>query len=131
MEIADATGPVIETKGVVLSDVAGESTPKSKRESSPVPPLRPHLHRGRGFAPVFEDVVEVYTPGGERMEFDTKDIKGTSELVSILKESDREINRPTDYMNHPFCTILHSPSDLIYTISVAQTISFSITCVFL
>ena len=74
METADATRTVIETKGVVLSDVAGESTPKSKRESSPVPPLPPHRHRDRGFAPVFEDVIEVYTPGGERMEFDTKDI---------------------------------------------------------
>ena len=76
MNVADAPAvPVVEVKDVALSDVDGESTPKSKRCSSPVPPppaLR--AHRGHGFAPVFEDVVEVYTAGGERMEFNTKDI---------------------------------------------------------
>ena len=75
MDVTDTTVPVIETKCVVLSDVDGESTPKSKRESSPVPPPPPpHVRRGRGFAPVFEDMVEVFTIGGERMQLDTKHI---------------------------------------------------------
>ena len=75
MDGADATVPVVEAEGVVLSDVDGESTPKSKRESSPVPPppVR-HARRGHGFAPVCEDMVEVYTVGGERMQFETKDL---------------------------------------------------------
>ena len=74
MDDADATGPVVETEGVALSDVDGESTPKSKRESSPVQPPVRHARRGHGFAPVCEDMVEVYTAGGERMQFDTKDM---------------------------------------------------------
>ena len=75
MDVAVATLPAVETKGVLLSDADGETTPKSKRDSSPVaPPPPPHIRRGRGFAPVFEDMVEVCTVGGERMQFDTKDI---------------------------------------------------------
>ena len=65
----------VETKGILLSDIDGETMPKSKRDSSPVVlPLPPHIRRGRGFAPVFEDMVEVCTVGGERMQFKTKDI---------------------------------------------------------
>ena len=75
MDLAVATLPAVKTKGVLLSDVDGESTPKAKRDSSPVaPPPPPHIRRGRGFAPVFEDMVEVCTVGGERMQFKTKDI---------------------------------------------------------
>ena len=75
MDLAVATLPAVETKDVLLSDVDGETTPKSKRDSSPAaPPSPPHIRRGRGFAPVFEDMVEVCTVGGERMQFDTKDI---------------------------------------------------------
>ena len=74
MDVADATGPVVENEGVTLSDVDSESTPKSKRESSPAfPPVR-HVHRGHGFVPVCKDMVEVYLIRGERMQFDTKDI---------------------------------------------------------
>ena len=74
MDAADATVPVVEAEGVVPSDVDGESTPRSKRDSSPVPPPVRHTRRGHGFAPVCEDMVEVYTVGGERMQFETKDL---------------------------------------------------------
>ena len=91
---------VIKTKGVdlgtpvlhletrpqaALPDADGESTPKSKRrEGSPIPPGAPHIRRGgHGFAPVFENVVEVNTAGGERMRFDTKDITTGDLRVAI------------------------------------------------
>ena len=78
--MADATLPAVETKGVLLSDADGETTPKSKRDSSPVaPPPPPHIRRGRGVASVFEDIVEVCSVGGEQMQFKTKDIT-TSDL---------------------------------------------------
>ena len=88
MDDVDAAELGVETKAIAsltpclhfetcsnIADIDGESTPtKSKRESSPTPPYVPHRRRGHGFAPVFEDRVEVYTVSGERMEFDTKDI---------------------------------------------------------
>ena len=76
MNVADtAAVPVVEVKGVEILDVDDESTPKLKRCSSPVPPPpAPCARRGHGFATVFQDVVEVYTAGGECMGFDTKDI---------------------------------------------------------
>ena len=77
MDVADAATapvPVVETKGVLLSDADGDSTPKSKRETSPSPQPRPRVRYGHGFAPVVEDVVEVYTAAGECMKFSTKDI---------------------------------------------------------
>ena len=79
MATVDVSEPGVETKSAgalahVSLDADGESTPKSKRKDSPTPPPAPRVRRGRGFAPVCLDAVEVYTAGGERMPFNTEDI---------------------------------------------------------
>ena len=79
MATVDVSEPGVETKSAgalahVSLDADGESTPKSKRNDSPTPPPAPRVRRGRGFAPVCLDAVEVYTAGGERMPFNTEDI---------------------------------------------------------
>ena len=75
MDVPDAaTVPVLDAKGVIRSDADGECTPKTKRDTSPVPPRTPRGRYNHGSAPVVEDAVEVYTVGGECMEFCTKDI---------------------------------------------------------
>ena len=80
MEVLDDAELAVETQNAELPtyaplDANGESTPtSSKRNTSPVPPQAPRIQRGRGFAPVFLDAVEVYSVAGERMHFDTKDM---------------------------------------------------------
>ena len=79
MATVDVSEPGVETKSVgalahVSLDADGESTPKSNRKDSPTPPPAPRVRRGRGFAPVCLDAVEVYTAGGERMPVNTEDV---------------------------------------------------------
>ena len=66
-------------------DVEGETTPKSKRrESSPIPPRVPLVGRGRrGFAPVCQDVLDVETIGGERMQYDTRDMTTADLRIAV------------------------------------------------
>lgn len=60
-------------------DGHGQTTPTSKRPSSPVPPPIHHArHRHLGFAPIFAGTVEVYTAGGECIDFDITEALATT-----------------------------------------------------
>ena len=81
--------PLVRTKvaeplAQVPMDAAGEATPTSKRDMSPVPPQAPRIRRGHGFAPVLSDTVEVYSVGGERMYFDDIEDMTTGRLRLVV-----------------------------------------------
>lgn len=67
---------------IVHNEVQGQTTPTSKRTSSSTPPpIRRVVCRGRGFAPICTDSVEVYTTGGVCMKFNnTEALSTTSDL---------------------------------------------------